>query len=478
MLSGHADVHAQYSMNVGTGCTRIFTVQNKPTPEAVCAEIESGLVHNCVYWDGTFNSISVVYVAPLVCHATVVAGFPVDIGKSWNYQIVYTTTLKIDLSGPNSTHALPAGPALPQTARVTRDGVAEANKPVSISMSGAGALGGLSGTTDGNGEVRFSYLPPKTNTTQTAQITATCSDCSNTAQNPITVLPNPQSCLNIGNPIDPASARKDQFETDYTDTAPHALSLTRIYRSTLDAAPAGMGSAWTHGYAGSVSLSTDSKQATVNLGDGTRMAFSRSTDTSPWSASSTATPDQLAQTGDTFTYTRDADNSRWTFTNTVPGSLPILNARLTSITQRNGWTISLTYNAAGQLVQATNAFARSLLFAYNGSGQLGQVTLPDGKLINYIFGSNGAIQSVGYPDNTSKQYFYELPAFPQALTGITNEANQRYATFSYDALGRAIGTQHAGGADNYQLSYPADAASAIPAQGSLVASGQPYVSAD
>jgi RHS repeat-associated protein len=381
--------------------------------------------------------------------------------------------LIINLTGPNTTHALPAGPALPQTARVTRNGAPEINKPVSISLSGAGGLGSLSGTTDGNGEVRFSYIPPETSTSLTAQIIATCSDCTNTAQNPITVLPNPQSCLNIGNPIDPASARKDQLETDYTDNAPHALSLTRIYRSTLDAAPAGMGGAWSHGYAGSVSLSTDSKQATVNLGDGTRMAFSRSNDTSPWVVSSSATPDQLAQTGDTFTYTRDADNSRWTFTNTVPGSLPILNARLTSITQRNGWTISLTYNAAGQLVQATNAFARSLLLAYNASGQLGQVTLPDGKLINYTFGSNGAIQSVGYPDNTTKQYLYELPAFPQALTGITNEANQRYATFSYDALGRAVGTQHAGGVDNYQLSYPADAASAIPAQGSLVASGQP-----
>jgi hypothetical protein len=151
-----------------------------------------------------------------------------------------STALEVSLTGPNITHALPAGPALPQTARVTRDGVPEANKPVSISMSGSGALGSLSGTTDGNGEVRFSYIAPKTNTTQTALITATCSDCSNTAQNPITILPNPPPEICFGNPIDASAGTKLQFETDYTDTAPHALSLNRIYRSTLDSAPAGL----------------------------------------------------------------------------------------------------------------------------------------------------------------------------------------------------------------------------------------------
>jgi RHS repeat-associated protein len=482
------EVHAGYfvfnngdNVNLRSSC--------RPTPQAACEEYSaitaapfSAILNQACAGTNCFNARFFLSEQPAdtdYCYIYRLLDYWQGFGVFYTERSDFAVreylcdALTISLTGPNTTHALPAGPALPQSARVTRNGVAEANKPVSISMSGAGALGDLSGTTDGNGEVRFSYVPPQTNTTQTAQITATCTDCSNTAQNPITVLPNPQSCLNIGNPIDPASARKDQFETDYTDTAPQALSLTRMYRSTLDSAPAGMGSGWSHGYAGNITLSTDSKQAFVNLGDGTRMAFSRSADASPWIASSTATPDQLSQTGDTFTYTRDADNSRWTLTNTVPGVLPILNARLTSITQRNGWAINLTYNAAGQLAQATNAFGRSLLFAYNGSGQLGQVTLPDSKVVSYAYAANGNVQTATYPDTTTRQYLYELPAFPQALTGITNEAGVRYATFSYDATGRAVGTQHAGGADNYQLSYPADAASAIPAQGSLVASGQP-----
>ena len=310
-------------------------------------------------------------------------------------------------------------------------------------------------------------------------ITATCDGCGNTATKVITVTENPPICpaepgSSEGNPINPAAAYKMQTEVDFTDAAPHGLSLSRHYRSSAGVAPANLGSAWSHNYAGRISITGD-VVANISLGSGGGASFLRDTNTSPWSPDLVGASnfDRLVQSDETLIYTRASDESQWVFTNASPGVLPVVAARLISIKERNGRIMTLTYNAAGQISQVTNAFGRSLSFSYNANNQLNQVTTPDGKFIGYVFGSNGAVQSVSYPDNASKQYLYELPTFPQALTGITNEAGQRYATFSYDAQGRAVGTAHAGGVESYAITYPADAASAIPAQGSLVADGQP-----
>ena len=384
---------------------------------------------------------------------------------------------QIELTGPDTTKALPAGPNLSQFAKVTRNGNPYADRSVSISLTGGGSTIALSGTTDANGQVRFTYVPPRFATS--AVITATCDGCGNTATKVITVTENPPICpaepgSSEGNPINPAAAYKMQTEVDFTDAAPHGLSLSRHYRSSAGVAPANLGSAWSHNYAGRISITGD-VVANISLGSGGGASFLRDTNTSPWSPDLVGASnfDRLVQSDETLIYTRASDESQWVFTNASPGVLPVVAARLISIKERNGRIMTLTYNAAGQISQVTNAFGRSLSFSYNANNQLNQVTTPDGKFIGYVFGSNGAVQSVSYPDNASKQYLYELPTFPQALTGITNEAGQRYATFSYDAQGRAVGTAHAGGVESYAITYPADAASAIPAQGSLVADGQP-----
>ena len=63
------------------------------------------------------------------------------------------------------------------------------------------------------------------------------------------------------------------------------------------------------------------------------------------------------------------------------------------------------------------------------------------------------LTSVTYPDNKVRTYHYEDSRFPNNLTGITDENGNRYATWSYDAQGRAITSEHAGGADKVTLTY-------------------------
>jgi YD repeat-containing protein len=61
----------------------------------------------------------------------------------------------------------------------------------------------------------------------------------------------------------------------------------------------------------------------------------------------------------------------------------------------------------------------------------------------------------------SRQYLYEDAAYPAALTGITDERGVRYATWHYDAQGRAISSEHANGAEKVTLTYNDDGSTTV-----------------
>lgn len=339
--------------------------------------------------------------------------------------------IEISLAGAGSTKALPAGPALPQIARVTSNGAPAAGKSVTITLVAGGAL---SGTTDGAGEFRFAYVPPYQRATQ-EQLTATCSDCNNTAQKTITVVQCDICERPVGNPIQPGSGEKQESASDWIDAAPHPLSLTRHYRSAGNV-DSGLGGHWSHNFAGSA-VPGDT-EAVVRLGDGSKVLFQRIGGV--WQSDNRR--DSLSADAAGVLYTRASDETRYQFD---------AAGRLESIAQRNGWAMSLAYSAGGQLTSVTNAFGRSLQFSYSGSRITG-ITTSDGT-IAYGYDAAARLASVTHPDGAARSYHYEDARWPLALTGITNEAGQRFASFSYDAAGRATGSQHAGGAQSYNISY-------------------------
>ena len=71
------------------------------------------------------------------------------------------------------------------------------------------------------------------------------------------------------------------------------------------------------------------------------------------------------------------------------------------------------------------------------------------------------LASITFPDAAIRTFIYNEPAntsganLPNALTGIVDENNARFATFQYDARERALSSEHAGGAQRYTLSYAA-----------------------
>lgn len=130
-----------------------------------------------------------------------------------------------------------------------------------------------------------------------------------------------------------------------------------------------------------------------------------------------------------------------------------LSGPLLSITTRSGLQTTLAYNSSNQLMTVTGPFGHTLTFTYNSSGTVSRMLAPDGGAYNYAYDSKNHLISVTYPDNTERQYLYENTSFPNALTGIIDELGNRFATYTYDSSGRAITTQHAGGAELTTVTY-------------------------
>lgn len=394
----------------------------------------------------------------------------------------------IDLAG--ATYAVPlasGGQVLRLIATVTKDGGPKEGVSVSISMQGeAGGSVTGSGTTDAGGKVMLDYTPPQTlvGASKIDKLRADCSGCSNSAHMAISVqgtpvTPDEESCEDPGqstrNPIVATSGSKIYSHADLGDNAPHPLNLSRRYASRWDVGPAaGLGSHWAHNHAHRVI--TLGRQAIVQYGDG---ATSRFLNTAPqysvdpasggvwncapgtwctpayvqppeqppaqWSPLSGA--DTMTETAQGMEVHRASDNSQWLFDKTTGQAL--------RWRQRNGWTYHYSY-AGTRLTQVTNAFARTLSLAYNAQGQLTGATSPGGQSVAYGYDATGRLAQVNQADGTSRGYLYEDSRWPQAITAVVNEAGERYNSVAYDAQGRATLSELAGGADRAVVAYGAN----------------------
>ncbi|MBI2768760.1 MAG: hypothetical protein HYX47_04015 [Burkholderiales bacterium] len=346
---------------------------------------------------------------------------------------------------------------------VKSDGQPGSGVSVSVGGSRLGTLAGCAGITDGAGMLQCAYQAGMTPGSDT--LTGTCDGCTSPGTAGVTVLPPPpvndgNSCsrkvLEEGNPITPATGEKTQVETDFQDIAAHPLNWVRNFRSTwatgspraglLDA---GLGKVWSHNHA--ISLTLRDGLAMINTGEGDAYVFSQQVVGGQTAWVSSSGPDRLVQSGAGYLFVSSQDDSQWQFD---------AGGRLLTVTQRNGWVMSYTYNA-GRLVQVRNQFGRALSLAYDVAGRLASVTAPDGQTFRYAYDANAALTQVIYADNTSRGYVYENGTYPMALTGVVDENGRRFASFAYDGQGRGLSTEHAGGVERYEVSYDPNGGSAV-----------------
>lgn len=116
-----------------------------------------------------------------------------------------------------------------------------------------------------------------------------------------------------------------------------------------------------------------------------------------------------------------------------------VSGKLLSITARNGVKQTLNYDATtGYLSSVVDSFGKTLSFIYDATtSQLREITLPNQSTVTYTQSTNNNLTTVKREDDSIKTYHYEDVRFANALTGITDENNQRHMMFSYDAKGRA-----------------------------------------
>ncbi|MDX1404619.1 MAG: RHS repeat-associated core domain-containing protein [Woeseiaceae bacterium] len=143
--------------------------------------------------------------------------------------------------------------------------------------------------------------------------------------------------------------------------------------------------------------------------------------------------------------------------------------RLLSIRRRNGQTETLEYDltlAEGgdddpdTLDRVTGPFGHALTLIHDENGRLESVITPDGA-IRYTHDGHDNLTAVDYPDLSTRRYLFEKANLPNLITGLIDENGDRFATWDYDDAGRAILSEHAGGAERVELVYNPDGTTTV-----------------
>ena len=280
----------------------------------------------------------------------------------------------------------------------------------------------------------------------------------------------------VGNPINVVSGNKYEEVSDFASVGSDMLAATRFYNSDQNyivsqpASYSRFGFGWRSMYDSRIMGGSPSSASSADLvmADGNPVHFLKSGsawataywDTSTGWQSPRNDVDLRLSTDSSYWYVTDQNDTVWKF-----GS----DGKLVSITYRNGYQQNLTYDSSGNNTVVGDTFGRQLTFTYLANGLVDTMTDPLSHVTHYTYversgitpapspGTPGiwVLQTVTFPDSTSITYLYEdttaINRF--ALTGITDENGNRYATWAYDANGRAVSSQHAGGADLTTVSY-------------------------
>jgi YD repeat-containing protein len=149
--------------------------------------------------------------------------------------------------------------------------------------------------------------------------------------------------------------------------------------------------------------------------------------------------------------------------------------KLVSIKDQSGLVQTLTYSdsttpaavasKAGLLIRVTDSYGRQLNFSYDSAHRINKMVDPSNGEYLYAYSANNNLASITYPALKTKTYHYNEAAYtaganlPHALTGITDENDVRFATYYYNAEGKAYKEHHAGGVNQYQIDYGSNGSS-------------------
>ncbi|SDQ37682.1 RHS repeat-associated core domain-containing protein [Pseudoxanthomonas sp. CF125] len=294
--------------------------------------------------------------------------------------------------------------------------------------------------------------------------TSDCVDCTAPEKN--LGSPSCDSNAGCGNPINVSVGNKYQRTDDVFLSS--LLSFSRHYNSGSGASGSSLGPHWTHTYSRDLhsikDLSGNIRYVVSSRPSGEKVTFKETAGV--WSTD-TDTPITLIKNVGS-----SGELLGWTYTFRDKQQVEEYDSlgRLIKITGRNEDQVTLTYNngvVQGNsndylLTKAQDHLGRYLDSSYSSTGLLESITESNGNTFLYTYDASGRLATAGYPGGTVQQYHYNESAntggtdLPFALTGITDESAGRYATFKYQADGRAVSTEHAGATNKFSVQYNSD----------------------
>ena len=260
-------------------------------------------------------------------------------------------------------------------------------------------------------------------------------------------------------PVDIGSGNMSLSVPDYSTVGQNPLAFTRYYNSftTPDTYAVALGSNWRHNFDRYLHIINPSAIYGViaERETGQYVSFS--------SSSGTYTPDSdldysLTKSGTTWTLTAPDDTVE---TYSQSGA----EATLQRIKRRNGYTQTMHYTS-GQLSSVTDTYGRTLGLSYTvrppdrpdhaGFARLSPTAMSRFRAAGICFRPS--------PTTPARRRIRPTPtatpAYPAALTGITDENGHRYSSWTYDSSGRMATSQLSGGVNFTSVSYFDDTATA------------------
>lgn len=268
-----------------------------------------------------------------------------------------------------------------------------------------------------------------------------------------------QCNASVGNPILVSNGTKIENVVDYTTGGLQSLTFRRFYRSLMSSPFGHVGMGWSSTYDRRLLLRS-STSVEVYTETGALEKFQKVS--GAWIRSYSDITVELAEitAGTVFEFTNGEDRvDRFEL---VSGSF-----RLTQIRWRTGYQQDLVY-VNNKLSTVTDSYGRTLTLSWD-LDVIASVEAPGQYQVAYTYdrvtaGPSGLARgselltkvtrrSLTSGDTEEVQYLYEDPNHRHLLTGIVDANGHRYSTYEYDQYGRAVSTEHAGGAGRYEIQY-------------------------
>lgn len=244
----------------------------------------------------------------------------------------------------------------------------------------------------------------------------------------------------VGNPINSSNGNKFHEETSYDSGGANPI-LFKHYYNSIDGV-------WSHSYSSSLYFAAG---AVVVISEDGRQSVFIKRDNKYISSSDNGTVEE-AEGGWNYTSSSDITHHY-----TAEGLLMYIKKHENII-----YTLARSFENSKFVIRVSNSAGITMYIVEDSSHQ--PISVTTGKFSMFFKYEHGRLANLKKTYGAEvffRQYHYEDTLNNGLLTGITDERGVRIASWTYDTQGRAISSQHSGGAGLTQITYNPDGSSTV-----------------